>query len=184
MYGQAELQPQYCGKWAVSLFKSVWRLFLMLNSKILEKLLQEWHQDPTNKVLIFTKSIKLLTMLAFHLKNKSTQLWERKNYVIFILSAFVQATVFFNWMGRSRWPRVRFWLYFPILLGFIWIWSARYANDRRVSRKSRDFRVLNLDTGWWNWLESDRSEQSCYFWWVNPISCLAILTTCSRSKLE
>jgi len=54
MYGQAELQPQYCGKWA-----------------ILENLLQEWRQDPTNKVLIFTKSIKLLSMLAFHLKNKS-----------------------------------------------------------------------------------------------------------------
>jgi len=40
-------------------------------SKILEKLLHDWRQDPTNKVLIFTKSIKLLTMLAFHLKSKS-----------------------------------------------------------------------------------------------------------------
>jgi SNF2 family DNA or RNA helicase len=38
--------------------------------QVLETLLQEWHRDPTNKVLIFTKSVKLLEMLEFHLKGR------------------------------------------------------------------------------------------------------------------
>ncbi|PFH46505.1 hypothetical protein AMATHDRAFT_69676 [Amanita thiersii Skay4041] len=49
-YGTALMQPQYCGKWAV-----------------LDLLLKEWRKDSTNKVLIFTKSVKLLEMLEFHL---------------------------------------------------------------------------------------------------------------------
>ncbi|KAF8637119.1 hypothetical protein AX17_003023 [Amanita inopinata Kibby_2008] len=49
-YGTAMMQPQYCGKWAV-----------------LGHLLKEWRKDSTNKVLIFTKSVKLLEMLEFHL---------------------------------------------------------------------------------------------------------------------
>ncbi|KAF8622607.1 hypothetical protein AX15_006865 [Amanita polypyramis BW_CC] len=49
-YGTAMMQPQYCGKWAV-----------------LNLLLKEWRRDSTNKVLIFTKSVKLLEMLEFHL---------------------------------------------------------------------------------------------------------------------
>ncbi|KAL0952740.1 hypothetical protein HGRIS_006971 [Hohenbuehelia grisea] len=53
-YGTAMLQPQYCGKWAV-----------------LETLLTQWRKDPTNKVLIFTKSVKLLEMLEFHLQTRS-----------------------------------------------------------------------------------------------------------------
>lgn len=51
-YGTAMMQTQYCGKWAV-----------------LEILLKEWRKE-TNKVLIFTKSVKLLEMLEFHLNNK------------------------------------------------------------------------------------------------------------------
>ncbi|KAI0060152.1 hypothetical protein BV25DRAFT_986960 [Artomyces pyxidatus] len=54
-YGPAMLLPKFCGKWMV-----------------LESLLQEWHKDPTNKVLIFTKSVKLLDMLSYHL--------DRENY--------------------------------------------------------------------------------------------------------
>ncbi|KAI0695319.1 P-loop containing nucleoside triphosphate hydrolase protein [Cytidiella melzeri] len=50
-YGPSMLKPQYCGKWLV-----------------LESLLKEWHKDRSNKVLIFTKSVKLLDMLDFHLK--------------------------------------------------------------------------------------------------------------------
>ncbi|EKM52602.1 uncharacterized protein PHACADRAFT_261138 [Phanerochaete carnosa HHB-10118-sp] len=53
-YGPAMLVPQYCGKWLV-----------------LETLLQEWQKDASNKVLIFTKSVKLLEMLEFHLKSQS-----------------------------------------------------------------------------------------------------------------
>ncbi|TDL26985.1 hypothetical protein BD410DRAFT_836072 [Rickenella mellea] len=49
-YGPSMLLPQYCGKWDV-----------------LNKLLSEWRKDPTNKVLIFTKSVKLLDMLEYHL---------------------------------------------------------------------------------------------------------------------
>ncbi|KAF9529073.1 P-loop containing nucleoside triphosphate hydrolase protein [Crepidotus variabilis] len=52
-YGTAMMQPQYCGKWAA-----------------LEVLLKEWRKDLTNKVLIFTKSVKLLEMLEFHLNSK------------------------------------------------------------------------------------------------------------------
>lgn len=33
-------------------------------------LLTDWRKDRTNKVLIFTKSVKLLTMLEFHLNNR------------------------------------------------------------------------------------------------------------------
>ncbi|KAF8890663.1 P-loop containing nucleoside triphosphate hydrolase protein [Infundibulicybe gibba] len=50
-YGAAMMQPQFCGKWVV-----------------LETLLMEWRKDHSNKVLIFTKSVKLLDMLEFHLK--------------------------------------------------------------------------------------------------------------------
>ncbi|KAG6890202.1 hypothetical protein C0995_010213 [Termitomyces sp. Mi166 len=52
-YGTAMMQPKFCGKWAV-----------------LELLLKEWCKDPTNKVLVFTKSVKLLEMLEFHLKSR------------------------------------------------------------------------------------------------------------------
>ncbi|KAK2465546.1 hypothetical protein APHAL10511_002438 [Amanita phalloides] len=49
-YGTAMMQLQYCGKWVV-----------------LDLLLKEWRKDPSNKVLLFTKSVKLLEMLEFHL---------------------------------------------------------------------------------------------------------------------
>ncbi|PPQ75889.1 hypothetical protein CVT26_000154 [Gymnopilus dilepis] len=52
-YGTAMMQPRNCGKWAT-----------------LEVLLREWRKDRTNKVLIFTKSVKLLEMLEFHLGTK------------------------------------------------------------------------------------------------------------------
>ncbi|TBU31240.1 P-loop containing nucleoside triphosphate hydrolase protein [Dichomitus squalens] len=48
-YGPAMLKPDYCGKW-----------------QVLETLLKDWKKD-SNKVLIFTKSVKLLEMLEFHL---------------------------------------------------------------------------------------------------------------------
>ncbi|EKM76213.1 hypothetical protein AGABI1DRAFT_63554, partial [Agaricus bisporus var. burnettii JB137-S8] len=50
-YGTAMMRPQYCGKWAVIL-------------------LREWRKDPSNKILVFTKSVKLLDMLDFHLKTQ------------------------------------------------------------------------------------------------------------------
>ncbi|KAI3612685.1 rad26-like snf2 family dna-dependent atpase [Moniliophthora roreri] len=49
--GEIELVPQYCGKWLA-----------------LQALLKEWKKDPTNKVLIFTKSKRLLVMLGYYLK--------------------------------------------------------------------------------------------------------------------
>ncbi|CAL1697934.1 unnamed protein product [Somion occarium] len=52
-FGPAMLVPDFCGKWM-----------------ILQKLLEQWRKDPLNKVLIFTKSVKLLDMLDFHLKTK------------------------------------------------------------------------------------------------------------------
>ncbi|THU93848.1 hypothetical protein K435DRAFT_861148 [Dendrothele bispora CBS 962.96] len=53
-YASAFMVPKYCGKW------------LVLNS-----LLKEWRKDPSNKVLIFTKSVKLLEMLEFHVKSQA-----------------------------------------------------------------------------------------------------------------
>ncbi|KZV71733.1 hypothetical protein PENSPDRAFT_675209 [Peniophora sp. CONT] len=51
-YAMAKLEAEYCGKW-----------------KVLETLLSEWRSDraAANKVLIFTKSVKLIDMLEFHL---------------------------------------------------------------------------------------------------------------------
>ncbi|KAH9948482.1 P-loop containing nucleoside triphosphate hydrolase protein [Amylocystis lapponica] len=53
-YGQAVLSTKFCGKWLV-----------------LETLLEEWRKDRSNKVLIFTKSVRLLQMLDFHLQNQN-----------------------------------------------------------------------------------------------------------------
>ncbi|PPQ68987.1 hypothetical protein CVT25_009172 [Psilocybe cyanescens] len=50
-YGQISMMPEACGKWAV-----------------LDALLKNWRTDKTNKVLIFTKSVKLLEMLEHYLK--------------------------------------------------------------------------------------------------------------------
>jgi hypothetical protein len=43
----------------------------MLPLQVLDTLLREWRKDHTNKVLIFTKSVKLLDMLEFHLNTNS-----------------------------------------------------------------------------------------------------------------
>lgn len=40
-------------------------------NQVLGTLLQEWRKDAANKVLIFSKSVKLLDMLEFHLKRQS-----------------------------------------------------------------------------------------------------------------
>ncbi|KZT05235.1 uncharacterized protein LAESUDRAFT_235454 [Laetiporus sulphureus 93-53] len=55
-YGPAMLVPEFCGKWLV-----------------LGSLLEDWRKDPLNKVLIFTKSVKLLDMLDFHLRSRSIE---------------------------------------------------------------------------------------------------------------
>ncbi|KAJ7468628.1 P-loop containing nucleoside triphosphate hydrolase protein [Mycena latifolia] len=52
-FGVAIMEKKYCGKWAVLL-----------------SLLKSWKVDPTTKILIFTKTVKLLEMLAFHLKTE------------------------------------------------------------------------------------------------------------------
>ncbi|KAI0668887.1 P-loop containing nucleoside triphosphate hydrolase protein [Trametes maxima] len=52
-YGPSMLRPEFCGKWMV-----------------LETLLKEWRREGSNKVLIFTKSVKLLDMLEFHLNSR------------------------------------------------------------------------------------------------------------------
>ena len=54
------------GKQLLYLFCS----FAERSLKALEVLLKEWRKDRTNKVLIFTKSVKLLEMLEFHLGAK------------------------------------------------------------------------------------------------------------------
>lgn len=56
-YGPAMLRPEFCGKWMV-----------------LETLLKKWRVGGSNKVLIFTKSVKLLEMLEFHLNTQGGRL--------------------------------------------------------------------------------------------------------------
>ncbi|EIN05836.1 hypothetical protein PUNSTDRAFT_145742 [Punctularia strigosozonata HHB-11173 SS5] len=55
-YGESMFVPDFCGKWL-----------------ILESLLAEWREDPTIKVLIFTKSVKLLEILDYHLGRQHSQ---------------------------------------------------------------------------------------------------------------
>ncbi|TFK47224.1 hypothetical protein OE88DRAFT_1666566 [Heliocybe sulcata] len=56
-YGTASLEPRFCGKWMV-----------------LKRFLAEWREDPLNKVLIFTKSVKLLDILDFFLRKEHYRL--------------------------------------------------------------------------------------------------------------
>lgn len=67
----AMMQPSFCGKWTVSGKGS--QLASPPNEndlQVLDTLLKDWKTDRSNKVLIFTKSVKLLDMLEFHLGNR------------------------------------------------------------------------------------------------------------------
>jgi len=55
------------GRYVLNLMFSLWRLESLF-LQALEVLLHEWSKDSLNKVLVFTKSVKLLDMLDFHLK--------------------------------------------------------------------------------------------------------------------
>ena len=46
--------------------------FRLIILQALELLLKEWKKDNSNKVLIFTKSVKLLEMLEFHLNSRGS----------------------------------------------------------------------------------------------------------------
>lgn len=46
-------------------------LHVLTRRKVLETLLKGWKREGGNKVLIFTKSVKLLEMLEFHLNSRS-----------------------------------------------------------------------------------------------------------------
>lgn len=67
-YGVAVFQPQLCGKW------KVWPLIISIQHviskmvQVLKDLLTAWHREGDNKVLVFTKSVKLLEMLEQRLK--------------------------------------------------------------------------------------------------------------------
>jgi len=63
------MQPQFCGKWAVSRVPFCCAL-VDCPLQVLELLLKEWRKDRSNKVLIFTKSVKLIEMLEFHLNTQ------------------------------------------------------------------------------------------------------------------
>jgi hypothetical protein len=73
-YGLAMLEPAYCGKWIVSHPGNNYTLSFAFTRRafyeVLETLLHEWRRDSANKVLIFTKSVKLLDMLEHHIKSR------------------------------------------------------------------------------------------------------------------
>ena len=81
------LQPEYCGKWLVSIaVHYCWQNVLISLMQVLQTLLKEWRKDPTNKVLIFTKSVKLLEMLDFHLEQEGSVIRCLSNGVYSILT--------------------------------------------------------------------------------------------------
>lgn len=74
-YAQASMEAELCGKWIVS--SAYGRRYSSSSNsspQVLQTLMKEWREDPLNKVLIFTKSIKLLNVLEFHLKNHGVSL--------------------------------------------------------------------------------------------------------------
>lgn len=62
------MSEELCGKWAA-----------------LNNLLRSWRDEGGNKVLIFTKSVKLLDMLEHHLNRQSNLIYPRKCYTQLIL---------------------------------------------------------------------------------------------------
>jgi DNA excision repair protein ERCC-6-like 2 len=71
LWGMVMHQPNLCGKWLVRFARLSARAPTLTIFQVLETLLLEWHQDQSNKVLIFTKSIKLLEILQFRLQARS-----------------------------------------------------------------------------------------------------------------
>ena len=68
------LQSRFCGKWEVCFHLFLlsffpYQVFRLMILKALNTLLTEWRKDPSTKVLIFTKSVKLLDMLDFYLQD-------------------------------------------------------------------------------------------------------------------
>ncbi|KAF9784664.1 P-loop containing nucleoside triphosphate hydrolase protein [Thelephora terrestris] len=54
LWGVSIHLEEHCGKW-----------------KVLQKLLEEWHKEKSNKVLVFTKSVKLLEILEYHVESQN-----------------------------------------------------------------------------------------------------------------
>ncbi|KAF9649557.1 hypothetical protein BDM02DRAFT_3229957 [Thelephora ganbajun] len=54
LWGVSIHLEEHCGKW-----------------KVLQRLLEEWHKDKANKVLVFTKSVKLLEILEYHVESQN-----------------------------------------------------------------------------------------------------------------
>ena len=63
------MSSDYCGKWDVSSYV-LRRTFacLLIIYQVLNSLLKAWKEEKTDKVLVFTKSVKLLDILDFHLQ--------------------------------------------------------------------------------------------------------------------
>jgi len=77
-YAEVLYQPNFCGKWKACAF---FQFFLILGvqtdirlSQVLIALMADWRKDPTNKVLIFTRSVRLLDFLSMNLDLSCTSL--------------------------------------------------------------------------------------------------------------
>ena len=71
--------------------------------QVLQTLLKEWHKNKTNKVLVFTKSVKLLEILEYHVESQSG--WRSpKHQLEFLRSA--QTGVTNDWMAQLSNPNV------------------------------------------------------------------------------
>ena len=153
---------------------------------MLQTLLKEWKKDPLNKVLIFTKYVKLLEMLDFHLNSQGW--WS-------ILTSLFHVGVLLPSLGEgSTTTTYRFWQtpaqgwvssswmdqlsnqivsFTPVLPPRSAVVQPSYRFPDSIFRNALDWQVPwgprclclpHLNTGRWNRLESDGSQQSRYFW--------------------
>jgi DNA excision repair protein ERCC-6-like 2 len=72
LWGVSIHLEEHCGKWKVIILAGNGRAIALTPiSQVLQALLEEWHKDKTNKVLVFTKSVKLLEILEYHVESQS-----------------------------------------------------------------------------------------------------------------
>lgn len=120
--------------------------------QVLLGLLKEWREDRTNKVLIFTKSVKLIDMMSHQLKKEGMclvtlfarlQRWHILGYGYLQLDG-----------NTKKQDRECLWCFLCCLLKSSY--NDRYADDRPISSGSRYFHLSHLYDGWRYRIESNR----------------------------
>lgn len=126
--------------------------------QVLQTLLKEWHKDKTNKVLVFTKSVKLLEILEYHVESQSG--WHLQNTgraLTFHLDwGYERLDGSTEQSERKRHLQVRGQS--TNLLS-----HPRYAHNRQIPQGPRHLDFFNLDACRRDRVEPCWGEQSCHF---------------------